>query len=306
MRLTTFVAEGKTMAGVLLGEHVVKLGTTLRGAGLDGALGATVRTYLAHHDAHGRIVEAAAELVARDEAIPVESVRLLAPVPDPDKILCVGLNYRDHAEEAGLALPTEPLVFAKFRNSLVGHADPVEVPKLDDSIDYEVELAIVIGKPGRQIRIEDALDHVVGAMTFNDLTARQMQHATSQWTMGKAIDGFAPCGPSLVTLDEVGALDDLTLRTTVNGVVVQDGTTADMVFGVRELVSYLSRAMTLETGDIIATGTPAGVGFKRDPQVLLSDGDVVEVEVQGLGGTANRLVAPGVGLRVDLAAAGTV
>ncbi|MEO3887065.1 fumarylacetoacetate hydrolase family protein [Nonomuraea sp. B5E05] len=295
MRLVTYAIGGGAASGVLAGDRVVDLASAVaQAAGEDSGLPRSlpVRAYLERELDHVAVAAAAGALARAGEGVALDEVRLLPPVPDPEKILCIGLNYRDHAEEAGLQLPSEPMVFAKFRNSLIGPADAIVLPNAVERVDYEAELAVVIGRRGRAIPEELALRHVAGVTVFNDVSARDMQAATSQWTMGKAVDTFGPCGPSLVTLDEVGDLDDLRLRTRVNGATVQDGTTADMVFSVARLISHLSRAMTLEPGDIIATGTPAGVGFKRTPPVLLKDGDLVEVEIDGLGTLANRVAGP--------------
>jgi 2-keto-4-pentenoate hydratase/2-oxohepta-3-ene-1,7-dioic acid hydratase in catechol pathway len=221
----------------------------------------------------------------------LEDLRLGPPVADPDKIVCLGLNYLDHARESGLALPQAPMLFAKFRNSLIGPADEIVLPAAGAVFDYEAELAVVIGRRAKDVAAADALEHVAGAMAFNDVTARDVQHATSQWTAGKAIDTFAPCGPALVTLDELGDLQDLAIRARVNGETVQDGRTSDMIFGVAETIAFVSSLMTLEPGDIIATGTPAGVGVSRDPQVLLAGEDLVEIEIEGIGVLANPVTA---------------
>ncbi len=221
-------------------------------------------------------------------------MRLLAPVPDPEKIICMGLNYRDHAEEANQEIPDNPRWFAQVRELADrrrggGGRCP---PPHPDFVDYEAELAVVIGKPGRGIGEADALGHVAGAMPLNDVSARDLQLQSPLWTAGKAIDTFAPCGPALVTADEAGNLDDLELRTRINGEVVQEGTTSQMIFGVAETIAWLSRTMTLVPGDIIATGTPAGVGgFKG---LFLKDGDTVEVEVEGLGAVSNPIRVRGV------------
>jgi 2-keto-4-pentenoate hydratase/2-oxohepta-3-ene-1,7-dioic acid hydratase in catechol pathway len=183
------------------------------------------------------------------------------------------------------------MLFAKFRNSLIGPRERIVLPSRGEQFDYEAELAVVIGRRGKDIPSEDALEHVAGAMVFNDVTARDVQHATSQWTAGKAIDTFAPCGPALVTLDELGDLQGLAIRARVNGVTVQDGHTSQMIFSVAETIAFLSSLMTLEVGDIIATGTPAGVGISRSPQVLLHDADVVEIEIEGLGVLSNPVAA---------------
>jgi acylpyruvate hydrolase len=219
-----------------------------------------------------------------------DDVKLGAPVPDPQKIICLGLNYRDHAEEAGLAAPSAPMFFAKYANSLVGPTDPIVPPLTTSQVDYEAELAVVIGRGGRNIPVAEALDHVAGAMAFNDVSARDLQLANNLWTGGKAIDTFGPCGPALVTLQEIGDLQALSVKTRVNGETVQDGNTASMIFGVAETIAFLSQIMTLEPGDIIATGTPAGVGNSRTPKLFLRPGDVVEVEIAGVGTLRNTVV----------------
>jgi acylpyruvate hydrolase len=225
------------------------------------------------------------------DAIPMTSLRLGPPVIDPQKILCIGLNYRDHAAEMDMPLPTTPIVFAKFANSLVGPQDEIVLPPDDQMVDYEAELAVVIGRPAHGVSPEDALGHVAGIMAFNDVSARDLQMATSQWTIGKAIDTFAPCGPALVTLDEIADVQDLPVHARINDKTMQSGTTADMVFSVAEIVAHLSRVMTLVPGDIIATGTPAGVGMGRTPPVYLAAGDTVEVELGAVGVLRNRVVS---------------
>jgi len=225
-----------------------------------------------------------------DERLDRADVRLLAPVFDPQKIICMGLNYRDHAEEAGQEIPEHPRWFAKFANSLCGDDAEVVLPAAHGGfVDYEAELAVVIGRQAHEVSADEALDHVAGAMNLNDVSARDLQLQNPLWTSGKAIDTFAPCGPALVTLDELGELDDLYVRTRVNGQLVQDGSTADMIFGVAETIAWLSRTMTLVPGDIVATGTPAGVGGFRGE--FLRDGDTVEVEVEGLGTLRNEVRA---------------
>jgi acylpyruvate hydrolase len=221
----------------------------------------------------------------------VGELELGPPVTDPQKIICLGLNYRDHATEAGLQEPSAPMFFAKFPNSLAGPTATIVPPATTTKVDYEAELAVVIGRRGRDIQPASALDHVAGAMALNDVSARDLQMADQLWTGGKAIDTFAPCGPTLVTSDELGDLDALGLRTRVNGNLVQDGNTASMIFGVAETISFLSQIMTLEVGDIIATGTPAGVGASRTPPLFLEPGDIVEVEVDRIGTLRNPVGA---------------
>ncbi|GAB3977139.1 fumarylacetoacetate hydrolase family protein [Actinoallomurus acanthiterrae] len=298
MRIISYTENGRTRGGIALGGHVVELGTAVTHAGYAISSGEplSVRAFLGQDYDRDAVKTAADRLVQQGHARPLGELQLAPPVPDPDKILCIGLNYRDHAEEAGLALPTEPMVFAKFRNSLIGANDEIVLHDESERVDYEAELAVVIGRRGRAITAERALDYVAGVTVFNDVTARDLQLATSQWTLGKSVDTFGPCGPYLVTLDEIPDLSDLRLRTWVNGRLVQNGSTSQMVFTVGQLVAYLSQAMTLEPGDIIATGTPAGVGFKRIPPVLLRHGDLVEVEIDSIGRLSNSVVsAPQVG-----------
>jgi 2-keto-4-pentenoate hydratase/2-oxohepta-3-ene-1,7-dioic acid hydratase in catechol pathway len=203
-------------------------------------------------------------------------------VPDPQKIICIGLNYRDHAAETGQEIPAAPMWFAKFANSLCGSGEPVLLPRAHaEYVDYEAELALVIGREAYEVSVEDASLHIAGAMPFNDVSARDLQLQNPLWTSGKAIDTFAPCGPALVTLDEIDDLGNLSLQTRVNGETLQRGTTANLIFGPAELVAWLSRTMTLLPGDIIATGTPAGVGVAQGR--FLRDGDTVEVEIAGVG-----------------------
>jgi 2-keto-4-pentenoate hydratase/2-oxohepta-3-ene-1,7-dioic acid hydratase in catechol pathway len=224
-------------------------------------------------------------------AVPVEQLRLAPAVPDPSKIICVGLNYRKHAAEGGMPVPEQPIYFAKYANSLAGSGEDVVIPAATRKTDYEIELVVVIGRPARKVTPERALDHVFGYATGNDLSARELQMRSSQWTYGKAIDGFAPLGPYVVTADEVPDPQALDLRCWVNGDLRQDSTTKDMVFGVAELVSDLSQIMTLEPGDVIYTGTPEGVILGMAEQVWLQPGDEVVCEIENLGRLVTRLVA---------------
>jgi 2,4-didehydro-3-deoxy-L-rhamnonate hydrolase len=205
----------------------------------------------------------------------------------PGKIICVGLNYRDHAEETGAELPKAPLLFAKWGNTLIGHGDPIVLPPESKEVDYEAELGVVIGTGGRHIAETHALDHVRGYICVNDVSARDLQFADGQWTRGKSPDTFCPVGPRLVPREEIADPQALAIRCILNGETLQDSTTANMVFSVAEIISYVSRTVTLDPGDLIATGTPAGVGVFRDPKILLKDGDEVTVEVEGLGALTN-------------------
>jgi 2-keto-4-pentenoate hydratase/2-oxohepta-3-ene-1,7-dioic acid hydratase in catechol pathway len=221
------------------------------------------------------------------EPVPLADVRLLAPVPRPGKIVGIGLNYRDHAAESGQPIPEAPILFPKFANSVIGPGDPIVVPPEAEEPDYEVELGVVIGRTARRVGVPEALDHVAGYTCMNDVSARDLQFQSSQWMLGKAIDTFLPCGPWLVTTDEIADPQALALRLTLNGEELQSSSTAQMVFGVAELVAFISRTMTLEPGDLIATGTPPGVGFARTPKRFLRDGDVVRCEIEGIGTLVN-------------------
>ena len=219
------------------------------------------------------------------------SYALLSPLRAPEKVLAIGLNYRDHARESGAELPSSPLLFAKTPNSVCGPDDEIRWAEGDSAeVDYEAELAVVIGRTARRVSQDAALDHVLGYTCCNDVSARDAQFADGQWTRGKSFDTFCPLGPWIVTADEIGDPQQLAVRCRVNGETLQDGTTADMVFGVAELISRLSQVMTLEPGDVIATGTPVGVGFARTPPVFLRDGDVVEIDIERIGVLRNTVV----------------
>jgi acylpyruvate hydrolase len=262
MRLVTFEAGSGPQAGILDGEHVVPAST----------LGTPARANSA------------------SERHPLSGLTLLAPVPDPEKIICLGLNYRDHAEESGQEIPSAPLWFAKFANSLIGSGQDIVLPAAHpDFVNYEAEPAVVIGRTANRVEEADALSYVAGAMGFNDVSARDLQLQNPLWTSGKAIDTFAPCGPALVTLEDAGDLGSLGLRTRINGKLVQEGNTSNSIFSVAYAVAWLSRTITLEPGDIIATGTPVGVGGPQG--IFLRDGDTVEVEIDRLGVLTNPVRA---------------
>ncbi len=221
------------------------------------------------------------------------SVEFGPPVPDPDKILCIGLNYADHASEAGLAQTEVPIFFGKYRNSLTGPTSPILLPRASNQIDYEGELAVIIGTRCKEVSEQEALQYVAGYTIMNDVSARDLQMQTSQFMAGKALDTFAPMGPGIVLASALPNPQDLLLTTKVNGQEVQRASTANMIFSVAKVIAFLSTLMTLEPGDIIATGTPSGVGFKRTPPLFLHDGDSVEVEIEGIG----RIRNPVVGIR---------
>ncbi|MEA2208994.1 MAG: hypothetical protein QOF54_1471 [Solirubrobacteraceae bacterium] len=282
MRLVSIITDSGPAAAVLLGEDALPV------AALDAPR--DMRELLATLDDDG--IQALAQRAESSGAqrLALAGCSLAAPVPDAQKIICIGLNYRDHAEETGQEIPQAPMWFAKFQNSLCASGAEIVLPRAHpDYVDYEAELALVIGRTTRNVNAEDALAHVAGVMPFNDVSARDLQWQNPLWTSGKAIDTFAPCGPAIVTLDEVGDLADLTLRTRIDGETVQQGTTANLIFGPAELIAWLSRTITLVAGDIIATGTPAGVGAPQGR--FLRDGNVVEVEIDGVGTLSNPVRA---------------
>jgi 2-keto-4-pentenoate hydratase/2-oxohepta-3-ene-1,7-dioic acid hydratase in catechol pathway len=209
------------------------------------------------------------------------------PIERPQKIICIGLNYRDHAEEQGVALPERPLLFAKWPNTLIGPGDPIRLPAVSREVDYEAELGVVIGERVRQASPETALEAVRGYLCANDVSGRDVQFSDKQWVRGKSFDTFCPIGPELVPASDVPDPQALRIRAILNGEVMQDSSTANMVFGVAEIVSFVSEAITLEAGDLILTGTPAGVGIFRDPKVLLQPGDEITIEIEGLGALTN-------------------
>jgi 2-keto-4-pentenoate hydratase/2-oxohepta-3-ene-1,7-dioic acid hydratase in catechol pathway len=213
------------------------------------------------------------------------------PIDRPGKIVCVGLNYRDHAEEQGAPLPEAPLLFAKWQNALIGPGEPIVIPSIVTKCDYEAELGVVIGASVRDVSAEIALEAVAGYVCVNDVSARDLQFADGQWTRGKSPDTFCPVGPRLVPRDEIPDPQQLAIRAVLNGETMQESSTASMVFGVADLIAYITRTITLEPGDLIATGTPAGVGVFRKPPVFMQPGDEITIEIEGLGSLTNPVIA---------------
>ena len=276
MRLVTYDSGRGPRAGVLAGDSVVDAWDAL------GGDGTSVRDLLA--------TDRVAELAdSEGPAMPLADVRLLPPVPDPEKIIGIGLNYKDHAAEARLDPPPSPTFFAKFRNALRADGEDVALPSASEKVDYEAEVALVIGRRARDVPEADAIAHLAGYTLLNDLSARDLQFATPQWMPGKVFDGSAPCGPAIVMPDEAGPHDAIGIALDLNGERMQEDTTAGLIFSIPELVSHLSRLMTLEPGDIVATGTPAGVGGARNPSVWLKPGDDVVVSSPQLGELRTRI-----------------
>jgi 2-keto-4-pentenoate hydratase/2-oxohepta-3-ene-1,7-dioic acid hydratase in catechol pathway len=236
-------------------------------------------------------LQRAAAAVAKGEPIAAASVKVLAPIPDPQKVICVGLNYADHARESGVNPPEEPVFFNKFPTAVAAHGDTIMLPAVSKEVDYEAELVVVIGKGGKNIARGDALSHVAGYCPGHDVSARDWQLAKpgKQWLLGKTFDTFAPFGPALTTSDEVGNPSDLRIQFRLNGKTLQDSSTKQFIFPVDELIAYVSQVCTLVPGDVIFTGTPPGVGFARDPKIFLKPGDVAEVEIEKLGTLRNPI-----------------
>jgi 2-keto-4-pentenoate hydratase/2-oxohepta-3-ene-1,7-dioic acid hydratase in catechol pathway len=284
MRLLSFRRAGPPGLGV---QHPD--GRTWSSATLGDGLPDTMAELLAGGDgALDALRAATASAGASDLRGDVPAEAILAPVPRPGKVVAVGLNYHAHAAEGNARLPAEPMLFAKLPTAVVGPGATVEWdPALTDAVDLEAELAVVIGRTARRVGESDALDHVLGYSCLNDVSARDLQYADKQFVRAKSLDTFCPMGPVLVTRDEIPDPGRLAVRSYRNGVLMQDGNTSDLIFSVPFLVAFCSRAFTLEPGDVIATGTPAGVGWYRDPKVLLHDGDVMAVEVEGIGRLEN-------------------
>jgi 2-keto-4-pentenoate hydratase/2-oxohepta-3-ene-1,7-dioic acid hydratase in catechol pathway len=284
MRFVTLQRAGHAEPGVLLGGELIGIG----GAGFDSVLSVIA----GGADAMDRVGRWLKNPPPGEPFDPAKT-RLPAPVPRPPKIICIGLNYRDHAAESNLPIPETPTVFAKFPTAVTGHRHPIVLPKSSAKPDYEAEFAVVIGKGGRHIPEERWREHVFGYTIANDVSARDFQMATSQWMMGKTFDTFAPIGPAIVTADEIEDPHNLDISLTLSGEVMQCSNTRHLIFGVPKLIAFLSSVFTLEPGDMISTGTPGGVGFARQPPRWLKPGDEVVVRVEGLGELVNPVVAEG-------------
>jgi 2-keto-4-pentenoate hydratase/2-oxohepta-3-ene-1,7-dioic acid hydratase in catechol pathway len=272
-------------AAVVVGNSYVDLQAT------DASLPASVRELVT---AGMAALKAADEASRSSKAVSYKAanVKLLPPIPDPPKIVCLGLNYRDHAIESGAAIPNEPILFSKYATALIGHGDAIVLPPVSREVDYEAELVIVVGKRGRNIQAADAMSHVAGYTIGHDVSARdwQLKKEGKQWMVGKTFDTFAPTGPAIVTSEELRDPHHLSIRLRLNGQTMQDSNTSQMIFDVPSVLAYLSQVFTLEPGDLIFTGTPPGVGFARKPPIFLKDGDVTEVEIEGIGVLRNSVV----------------
>lgn len=282
MHIITFEINGARHAGVALAETAV----SLAGAGYSDVLSFVAGGAEALAKAADYVANPPAEAV-----FPLADIKLLAPIPRPQKIICIGLNYHDHAIESKMALPEKPIVFSKYSTSVIATGENIVLPKMSTKPDYEAEFGVVIGPGGKNIKAADWKNHVYGYVNINDVSARDIQLGSSQWMMGKTFDTFCPMGPWLVTADEIADPHNLPIWLTVNGEKLQNSNTKELIFNIPHLIEYLSAIMTLEPGDIISTGTPAGVGLGYNPPKWLKPGDEVVVCVEGLGELKNTCVA---------------
>ncbi len=285
MRFVTYSrAGGAPEAGVLRGERVVGLAE----AGYPDLIGVAAKWPEAKTG-----IEQWLKTLPESAGMPASDVKMLAPIPRPSKIVCVGLNYRDHAIESNMAIPQVPTIFNKFTTAVIGPNDPIVLPAKSEKPDYEAEFAFVIGMGGRHIPAEQWSGHVFGYTIVNDVSARDYQMATSQWMIGKTFDTFCPMGPHIVSADEIADPHALDISLTIGGETLQSSNTRELIFKIPDLIAYLSSVFTLEPGDIVSTGTPAGVGFARKPPRFLKAGEVVVAKVAGIGELRNSVVAEG-------------
>lgn len=287
MKLVRFEYQGAVNIGVLTDETTI---VSLAALGAEHGFGASMSAFLAL-GADGLTAAQQSIAEAPESAkVPLDQVKLLAPVGDPSKIMCIGQNYRDHCEEQNQPIPQRAILFAKYSNSINHPGGVIKLPKASSVIDYEAELAVVIGGPGgvaTEVSEEEAMNHVAGYLCANDVTARDIQKGDGQWVRGKSPDTFMPMGPYLLTADEVADPHTLDISLTLNGETRQKSNTSNLIFKIPFLISYLSQTMTLNPGDILSTGTPGGVGVYSNPQVLLKPGDTVSVTIAGLGTLTN-------------------
>jgi 2-keto-4-pentenoate hydratase/2-oxohepta-3-ene-1,7-dioic acid hydratase in catechol pathway len=283
MRLVTFEADGKTRPGVLTESNGI---FDLSAAGFDSMLDVVEAAAL-----EPKKIQSLVAASTPDTAYSLGTVKLLAPIPKPRKLICVGLNYRDHAAETGSEIPNVPTIFNKFATAVIGPGDNIVLPKVSKKPDYEAEFAFIIGKGGRHIKAEDWAKHIFGYTIVNDVTGRDYQRATTQWLMGKTFDTFAPMGPWIVTADAIQDPHNLDISLDINGETLQNSNTRELIFKIPDLLVFLSSVFTLEPGDIVSTGTPAGVGVARNPPRFLQPGDDVVVRIPAIGELRNPVVA---------------
>lgn len=283
MKIAAFSVHSQPHIGVLQEERAISL--TLLGG---DRFPLCVKTFIEKSEELLPLAENLIEQRDSDDAVfPISDVKILPPIPSPEKIICVGLNYIDHCRETGMEPPASPVIFSKYANAIVGHHDAVEIPSNSNEVDFEAELAIVIGKEAKHVSEEDANDYVFGYTIMNDISARDLQFKDGQWSRGKTADTFAPTGPVIVTKDEAGDPHNLSISLELNGEIMQDSNTNNLIFTIPQIISFLSQSMTLRPGDLIATGTPPGVGMGRSPKVWLKDGDRMSITIEKIGTLSN-------------------
>ncbi len=283
MRFVTFELSGKSRPGLMITNDSL---VDLSAAGF-----ATLLDLIAAGAEGQAKAKAFADQAGAANKYTLRSVELLAPIPRPNKLICVGLNYRDHAAETGATIPDVPTIFNKFATAVIGPGADIVLPKVSKSPDYEAEFAFVIGQGGRHIAAQDWQKHIFGYTMVNDVSARDYQRATTQWLMGKTFDTFAPMGPWIVTADEIADPHNLNIQLDIDGEVLQNSNTRELIFKIPELIAFLSSVFTLEPGDIVSTGTPSGVGAARKPPRFLKPGEQVTVKIDGIGELSNPVVA---------------
>ena len=291
MKLITYQLNGETKLGALSGDNVIDLARAYATVSHSDSFPTDMIALL--NEGEAGLTKAKLALAEGEQSaaysVPVTAVTFLPPVVRPGKVIALGRNYAEHAKEGGAEVPEHPMWFHKTHTSLNGHLQPIIIPPGTSKVDYEGELAIIIGKTCKFVSVEEALDYVAGYAVANDVSARDWQRRTTQFTAGKMVDTFGPLGPALVTKDEIADVQNLRIRTHLNGQLMQDGHTSDMIFSVAFSIADLSRICTLEVGDVIMTGTPEGVGFARKPPVFMKEGDVISIEIEGLGTLTNPL-----------------
>ncbi|HRH41607.1 MAG TPA: fumarylacetoacetate hydrolase family protein [Pyrinomonadaceae bacterium] len=289
MKIVTFKGNNldkKYRIGALVSEtEIVDLTSIISNSGLN------TEQLLECLDLENNFIEKAETIISEENAprFSKDRIQLCASVPRPGKIICIGLNYRNHAIESGMEIPKSPIIFSKFVTCVIGSGDSILLPKASKKVDYEAEFAVVIGRQAKNVNRADAMDYVFGYTNFNDVSARDFQFADGQWQRGKSCDTFAPMGEFIATRDEIEDPHNLRIQFRLNGEILQDSNTNELIFQIPELIEFLSQSITLEPGDIIATGTPPGVGFARNPPIFMKAGDVAEVEIEGLGVLKNQV-----------------
>ncbi|GLB61501.1 fumarylacetoacetate hydrolase family protein [Cytobacillus sp. NCCP-133] len=283
MKLAAFTIQSEKHIGVVQGERAISL-TLLGGNQFPQCL----RTFIEKSE---ELLPLAEKLIGQEvneaAVFPVSDIKILPPIPAPEKIICVGLNYIDHCRETGMEPPASPVIFSKYANAIVGHNDAVEIPVNSNEVDFEAELAVVIGKEAKRVTEEEANEYIFGYTIMNDISARDLQFKDGQWSRGKTADTFAPTGPVIVTKEEAGNPHNLSISLELNGEIMQDSNTSNLIFTIPQIISFLSQSMTLKPGDVIATGTPPGVGMGRDPKVWLKDGDKMSITIENIGTLSN-------------------